>query len=236
MPIAIAKPGPVRPGVYARGAETVDLILKAALDVLIDEGAAAFTLRRIAAKCGMKVGNLSYHFPRKEALVQLLLEEMLASYEDILDSTVRLPGLSPEERLEMVITICLDDITSKRTTRLFTELWALANHNAFIADRVEAFYRTVHGIIGVFVHELNPVLSPKEVELVALYISASMEGTTPFLGHAKPWRGEMDRIRNLSVAALVHLAKTVTPGDIRGAEEPVSLKTGTAAGKAARRS
>lgn len=236
MSSAVSKPMLVRPGVYARGAETVDLILKAALEVLIDEGAGAFTLRRIAAKCGMKVGNLSYHFPRKEALVQLLLEEMLASYEQILDSTVRLPDLSPEERLEMVITICLDDITSKRTTRLFTELWALANHNAVIADRVESFYRTVHAIIAVFVKELNPALSPEDAELVALYISASMEGTTPFLGYAKPWRGDMDRLKTLSIAALVHLAKTVTPGDIRGTEEPVSLKTGTAGGRTARRS
>lgn len=52
---------PSRPGIYARGSETVDQILKAALDVLIDEGADAFTLRRIAARCDMKVGNVSYH-------------------------------------------------------------------------------------------------------------------------------------------------------------------------------
>ncbi|KAK0348191.1 hypothetical protein LTR94_038211, partial [Friedmanniomyces endolithicus] len=59
-----------RPGIYARGTETVDTILRAALDLLIDEGATAFTIRRIAARCDMKVGNVSYHFPRKEMLVQ----------------------------------------------------------------------------------------------------------------------------------------------------------------------
>ena len=235
MSDVIAKPAPSRPGIYARGAETVDLILKAALEVLIDEGAAAFTLRRIAAKCGMKVGNLSYHFPRKEALIQLLLDEMLASYEEILDSTVRLPGLSPEERLELVITICLDDIQGKRTTRLFTELWALANHNEFIAERVGTFYRTVHGIIGVFVKELNPRLSADEVELVALYISASMEGTTPFMGFAKPWEADMPRIKNLAIVALVHLAKTVTSEDIRGSKEPFMLRGGRQEGESARK-
>jgi AcrR family transcriptional regulator len=225
----------LRPGVYARGAETVDLILKAALEVLLDEGASGFSLRRIAAKCGMKVGNLSYHFPRKEALVQLLLEEILESYGRILDRTVREPDLTSEERLLAVIDICLADIESKRTTHLFTELWALANHNAFIADRVQAFYRSVHDIIGEYVHELNPALAPDEVQVVALYISASMEGTTPFLGHNKPWQSQMGRIRNLSAKTLLHLAKTVTPGDIRGPEEPVQLKPRSPKGGNARR-
>ncbi|MCX7283483.1 MAG: helix-turn-helix domain containing protein [Novosphingobium sp.] len=65
-------PSAPRPGTYARGTETVDAIIKAALRVLIDEGAGAFTIRRIAAECGMKVGNVSYHFPRKELLIQTL--------------------------------------------------------------------------------------------------------------------------------------------------------------------
>src|SRR6188768_224930 len=148
-----------RPGIYTRGTETVDSILKAALSVLIDEGAAAFTIRRIAAACGMKVGNVSYHFPRKEMLVQVLLDELVASYDAKLELRVRQPSLSAEERLRIVIRMCLDDICSKRTTRLFTELWALANHNDLIADRVRAFYRKVHDVIAEYVSALNPQLS-----------------------------------------------------------------------------
>lgn len=207
---------PTRPGTYARGTQKVDKILKAALAVLIDEGAGGFTLRRIAARCDMQVGNLSYHFPRKEALVQLLLEEMMQSYEGLLDRAVRQKGLTPEERLARVITICLDDIATRRTTHLFTELWALANHNAVIAGRVESFYRSVHIIIGDFVRDLNPALGSDDIAAVALYISASMEGTTPFLGHGKPWASKMPQIRAITVKALVDLVKTITSADLRG--------------------
>lgn len=217
------KPSTRRPGIYARGTEKVDLILKAALDVLIDEGAGAFSLRRIAARCGMTVGNLSYHFPRKEMLVQLMLEELLDGYDMLLDSTVRQPDLLPQERLAKIVTLCLDDITTKRTTHLFTELWALANHDAVIADRVESFYRKVHENIGDFVGKLNPALSPEEVRLVALYISASMEGTTPFLGYGKLWQDKMPAIRNIAVKALVDLARTITPADIHGETPPQSF-------------
>jgi len=205
---------PTRPGTYARGSETVDAILKAARTVLIEEGASAFTIRRIAAECGMKVGNVSYHFPRKEMLIQILLDELLEHYDKLLEDRVRQPDLTAEERLRLIIVICLDDIAGKRTTRLFTELWALANQNEFVADRVRAFYQGVHDFIGEYVAALNPALSPDDVHTVALYISASMEGSTPFLGFEKPWAAKMPAFRAIAVHALVALAKTVTPDQI----------------------
>jgi AcrR family transcriptional regulator len=205
-----------RPGTYSRGTETVDAILKAALSVLIDEGAAAFTIRRIAAACGMKVGNVSYHFPRKEMLVQVLLDELLANYEKVLEDRVRQPDLTTEERLRLLIVICLEDIAGKRTTRLFTELWALANHNEFIADRVRGFYQRVHDFIGEYVAVLNPALSEDEVRTVAIYISASMEGSTPFLGFEKPWADRMVAYTSIAAHALVSLAKTITSAEIAG--------------------
>ena len=206
----------VRPGTYARGTETVDAILKAAHTVLIDEGVSAFTIRRIAAECGMKVGNVSYHFPRKEMLIQVLLDELLESYDMLLDSRVRQPDLTTEERLRLLIVICLKDIAGKRTTRLFTELWALSNHNEFVADRVRAFYEKVHKFIGEYVALLNPALSAGDVETVALYISASMEGATPFLGYDKPWNAKMPNFINIAAMSLVALAKTITPDQING--------------------
>ncbi|WP_420143355.1 TetR/AcrR family transcriptional regulator [Sphingobium sp.] len=218
---------PSRPGIYAKGTETVDAILKAAMDVLIDEGADAFTIRRIAARCDMKVGNVSYHFPRKEMLIQFLLDELVDSYGKLLDEVVQKPGLNAEERLKLVIILCLDDIGSKRTTHLFTELWALANHNAVVAERVKGFYDRVHGVIGDHVAAINPALSPDDVRTVALFISATMEGATPFLGHGKPWADRMPAFTALAVQSLVTLARTATSADIAalapvavGAREP----------------
>lgn len=203
-----------RPGVYARGAETVDTILKSALAVLIDEGAAAFTIRNIAAHSGMKVGNVSYHFPRKEMLIQVLLDDLFESYDKLLEATVRQPELPAEDRLRLVIILCLNDIRTKRTSHLFTELWALANHNGFVADRVRSFYQKVQNAIGEYVAELNPRLGPDEVHAVALFISASMEGATPFLGYQKPWARNMEAYIAIATRSLIDLAKTITPEEI----------------------
>jgi hypothetical protein len=140
-------------------------------------------------------------------LVQVLLDELLANYEKVLEDRVRQPDLTTEERLRLLIVICLEDIAGKRTTRLFTELWALANHNEFIADRVRGFYQRVHDFIGEYVAVLNPALSEDEVRTVAIYISASMEGSTPSLvlkslGPTGWWP-----IRQLPPMRLFHLPK-----------------------------
>jgi AcrR family transcriptional regulator len=211
---ATTRRAPARPGVYSRGAETVDAILDAALAVLVDEGASAFTFRRIAARCGMKVGNVSYHFARKELLIQLLLDDLLDYYEGMLDAGVRQPGVCPEDQLRLMIELVLDDIGNKRTTHVFTELWALANHDAFVAERVAAFYARAHRNIAAAVAPLNPALSAADVDVVARFISASMEGSTIFAGHGKPWTNQMPQLKGIAVTALVHLAKSITPAEI----------------------
>jgi AcrR family transcriptional regulator len=205
----------VRPGVYSRGSATVDAILKAALHVLIEEGAAAFTLRRIAAVCGVQVGNVSRHFPRKEMLVQVLLEEFLAAAEPLVGRNSLLSEMSAQDALAMVIEGTLDEIDTKRTTHLFIELWAMANHNDFVAGRLETLYGRVHKLIGSLVTQLNPSLGPDEVETVSLFINASMEGTTVLAGYGKPWEAKMPQIKALALKSLIHLATTITPEEIR---------------------
>ena len=175
-------------------------------------------IRRIAAECGMKVGNVSYHFPRKELLIQVLLDDLLDSYDRLLEHRVRQPDISTEERLRLIIVLCLDDISRMRSTRLFTELWALANHNPFIADRVRAFYQKVYDFIAEYVAVLNPALSPDDVQTVAIYISTTMEGTTPFAGFEKPWAHEMPRLKAIAVDNLITLARTIRPEVIRQAQ------------------
>ena len=206
---------PSRPGIYSRGSDTVDAILRAALHVLIEEGASAFTLRRIATECGLKVGNVSRHFPRKEMLVQVLLEELLSPNAGEVRSYLKEAGRTPEESLAIVIGGSLDEISTKKMTHLFTELWAMANHNAFVAERVEMVYRFTHGLIASFVAELNPALSPGEVEIVSVYISATIEGSTVVAGYGRLCSDLMPQIRAIAIKQLVAFAKNVTPEEIR---------------------
>lgn len=204
-----------REGSYACGIETIEQILRAALRVLVEEGSRAFTLRRIAAECGMKVGNLSYYFPRKENLVQELLEAILNGYGDIAADMLESTSAQPEERLRRIISFTLDDIRSKRTTNLFPELWALANHDARVNALVQDFYARAQLVIATTVAAVNPALSEDDCRTVALFISATMEGTTIFAGYEKPWETRMPQIKALAVKSLIDLVRTLSPTDLR---------------------
>ncbi len=205
-----------REGGYARGQEVVEQILYAALNVLIEQGSKALTLRRIASECGMKAGNLAYYFPSKEELLRELLNALISSYEDAFDDIVHDPAESPEKRLEKLVVLILDDITSKKTTRVFPELWALSNHDPFVQERVTELYQRARVAILELVEEINPALPADERELLALFISASMEGMTIFAGFEKPWVKEMPALERLAVKSFIHLIGSLKPGEVRG--------------------
>ncbi len=98
------------------------------------------TLREIAIEAGTTIGNLTYHFPRKEAL---LLEIQHELYTDFLRMTV-------EERdgrdLIEVLAKSLKQIQANRTDNAFfyTNIVELSHDSPAIASSVEEFRRRVY--------------------------------------------------------------------------------------------
>ena len=203
-----------REGGYARGQEGLEQILYAALNILVEQGSKALTLRRIASECGMKAGNLAYYFPSKEELLRELLNAIISSYEDAFEVIVHDPGASAEKRLEKLVVLILDDITTKKTSRVFPELWALSNYDPFVQERVTELYERARVGINELIAEINPALPADEREVVALFISATMEGMTIFAGYDKPWRAEMPAIERIAVKSFLHLIASLKPGEI----------------------
>lgn len=207
--------GLVRPGRSPRGSKTVEKILRAAIQVLIDEGSTAFTLKRIAEECGLQIGNVTRHFPRKEMLVQLLVHEILSLSDELLKRRVYEPRLSPETALALVITGSMEGAKAKGTTHLVTELWAMSNHNEFVADRMQSLYDYTHKLIGSFVKQINSSLDEEEVEVVSIFINAAIEGTTVLAGYGKPWEAKIPLLKTIAANSLVRIVKTITPDEVR---------------------
>jgi len=203
-----------REGGYSKGHETRELILRTALSVLIEEGYQAMSMRRIAAACGMKFGNLTYHYRSRADLVRELLDAVVRAYEVEFDQIVHMPGVPPEERLRRICLLVLDDIRSKKTTGFFPEMWALSNHESFVLERVQELYVRARAPIVEIVTEMRPDLPSAERELIALFISGSMEGMTIFAGHEKPYEPQMSALARIAVYSFCQLVKTISAGDI----------------------
>ena len=164
----------------------------------------------------MKVGNVSRHFPRKEMLVQVLLDELLSPTVGEARTSLKNQGLPAEEALALIIGGTLDETKTKKMTHLFTELWAMGNHNEFVAERLDMVYQYMHNLVASYVSELNPALSPAEVEIVTLYISTSIEGSTILAGYGKRWEAMMPQLKTFAVKSLINLVKTITPEEVTG--------------------
>jgi AcrR family transcriptional regulator len=196
------------------GQEGLEQILYAALKILVEQGSKALTLRRIASECGMKAGNLAYYFKSKEELLRELLNAIISSYEDAFGVILHDPSDSADKRLERIVVLILDDITTKKTTRVFPELWAMSNHDPFVQERGNELYQRARAAILELVEEINPALPANEREIVALFISASMEGMTTFAGYEKPWREQMPAIERIAIKSFLHIIHTLKPGEI----------------------
>ncbi|KPF93716.1 TetR family transcriptional regulator [Novosphingobium sp. AAP83] len=205
---------PDREGGYLKGHETRELILRTALSIVIERGYKAMSMRGVAAACGMKFGNLTYHYRSREDLVRELMEAVISSYEREFETIMIMPGVPAEERLRRLCMLLLDDIRSKKTTRFFPELWALSNHDQFVLERVQDLYVRARAPILEIVKEMRPDLSDAECEIVALFISASMEGMTIFAGYEKPFEKRMPELEHLAVLSFCNLVKTLAPGEL----------------------
>jgi AcrR family transcriptional regulator len=162
--------------VIEKGRRSVDEILDAATELLAEEGYAALSTRKVAARAGMRPGNLQYYFPAKRDMVRALLERYLERSLERLAQRVERGGQSPEARLRSAIDGILSQQESALDCTLFREIWALASHDADVARAMSDFYRQYRAHLGEALRSVSPGLGRGESQRLAVAIVAMLEG------------------------------------------------------------
>lgn len=199
-----------------RGRKVVSEILNAARDVLVEEGYPRLTMRNVAERVGMTVGNLSYYFPSKEALLHDLLEAVIQGYVEDFDRITERSQATPADQLEELIRFLMRDLGTKETTGFFPELWALAAHDEVAAAEMEKVYAIERGVIEKIIGRMRPDLPPADRVVLALYVSATIEGHTMFIGYRRAMAAQAAASVNVATAALVELVRSISSQTIRG--------------------
>jgi len=75
--------------VQARSAASVEAILEATVQVLLDVGKERLTTTRVATRAGVSVGTLYQYFPNKSALLQAVLKRHLNSVTEAVEAVCR---------------------------------------------------------------------------------------------------------------------------------------------------
>jgi AcrR family transcriptional regulator len=110
------------------------LVIKAAQEIIAEQGYAAASARTVAARCGISPGTLTYHFPSMDSLLGAALREASIGYTT---SAIRSARSFPRahDRLMSLIDAALPSSPdASRNWRLWMEYWARASHSPELAE------------------------------------------------------------------------------------------------------
>ena len=218
-----------------RGQQTALAILTAARDVLVEQGFPRLTMRNIASRAGMTVGHLSYYYANKEDLLHDLIDAVIEGYVEEFDRISEDSGRTAESRLEELMRFIIGDLATPETTAFFPALWAHSIHDEFAARELNHMYEVERAVFHRLIAEIRPDLGKRDCELLALFMTASIEGHTVFIGHRRARRSSASSIANITVVSMLSLVRTILADEISGASAPVRAVRRTSAVRRASR-
>jgi AcrR family transcriptional regulator len=186
---------PRKSPVQARSTNSVNAILEATIQVLLDVGKERLTTTRVAQRAGVSVGTLYQYFPNKSALLQAALRNHLESVAEALEEVCRKERTSP---LPQLVTRLVDTFLEAKMKDLkaSTALYSVSSDvdGSRIAREVGA--RINKTIVGVLAAAREPL--GKDPRLVASLIQGAMAGVSRCLlespspeKHLQPLRKEL---------------------------------------------
>ncbi|WP_068111966.1 TetR/AcrR family transcriptional regulator [Tropicimonas marinistellae] len=116
------------------------LILDATEALLLEIGNAELTMRKVASRAGISLGNLQYHFSTREDLLLALLLRFLEPYEANLNRRAADGSADLTETLHSLFREVLTHPDFDRYSVIFKEIWAAATHSADIRAALDAYY------------------------------------------------------------------------------------------------
>jgi AcrR family transcriptional regulator len=164
----------------AKGGQTILTILKAAREVFVREGHAGLSMRMVAEEAGVALGNVSYYFPSKRALLEAMLREELADY---VEEHIRQFESARDSPLEILLNVVEFYVANARGShRFFFQMWGYAGADDSARALVRELYRPIGRFILSMVRAANPSLSETRARQIVLQIFALEEGVKLFIG------------------------------------------------------
>lgn len=208
LPVATrARAMPADPGTYAKGKLRASGILDAAIELLIEHGYHNLSMRKVAQHAGVRLGNLQHYFPTRDELVKAMLDRMIEGYLGRFEQ-IRRTGDDPQREFRAIVESVILDLGKRRTTVFFPELWSLSNHEPHVTRYMDQMYERYRQVLGAAIARMNPALSPLQVRRLALFVSASIEGHTAFIGYRKPWRAETAHVVDIALQSFEWLIRS----------------------------
>ncbi len=129
----------------------------------------------------------------------------------IFDAILADEQLGPEDRLLKVVDLIIDDLTTRKTSLLFPELWNLSNRDPFVKERMDDLYARSRVAFIQIVAEMRPDLTEQQRMDLIVFMQASMEGHTVFTGHNREFEKRTATIITIAQQSFLNLIQTYQP-------------------------
>ena len=155
-------------------------ILTAAYDIFVREGHAGFTLRKVAAEAGIAVGNLTYHYATKQALIEAMMYEAMADYAQAHLAIYEKWRDKPLEVLLKTVTFYVR--SAKEHSAFLLQMWGYAGSCDNVKIQLQSLYKPIESFFYGLIGKANPQLNDAQIRRVNLQIYSLVEGYRLFIG------------------------------------------------------
>jgi AcrR family transcriptional regulator len=152
-------------------------IIRCALEVFVQEGYAAVTLRRVADELGISKGNLSYHFPNKNLLLGAVVEDFLRRYEEAHENVISSFGSDVPGRMRSYLSFLVRDAQDTHSQGFFFQLWSMSSYRKDIARYKDRVYEHFLAQLRIELSLARPDLSKVVQIRKAFTIMSLLEGS-----------------------------------------------------------
>ncbi|SOC83050.1 transcriptional regulator, TetR family [Ensifer adhaerens] len=188
-----------------KGRQRVKLLLEAALEVIEAEGFEGMSLRSVARKTSITIGNLQHYFPSHEALLRAVTRYILYNYLLEYDRLAELHADDPERQFEATIHFLIEDCKSRRTNSVFFSLWALSQRNEFVSDLMDLMYTDHRRSLERQIAQINPDIAPDRLPKIAALIAVQIEGLMLLISSGRPKHEELIGIEDECMRQIMNL-------------------------------
>lgn len=183
---------PRKSPVQARSVASVDAILKATIQVLLNVGKEGLTTTRVALRAGVSVGTLYQYFPNKRALLQAALKSHLTDVAEAVELVCReQEGRTLRQMATALVTVFLH--AKMRVAKTSTALYSVSSDvdGAKIVQEIAA--RLHKAIVRMLRTASNPLAT--DPQLVATMLQGSMSGVIRTLLESPTPEKQFDTLR-----------------------------------------
>jgi len=160
-------------------------ILHEASHLLATEGAAGFSVRKVAKASNISLGHLQHYYGDRKTLMLAILESVTVSVDLYLQETIAtLPNAN--DRIIAVAQHVLDQGAVEQSFRLTREFWAMSARDPAIAEGIRELNNTALRFFKKTVLEANSQLSEEVASTKAALALATLAGAFLFNGKDVP--------------------------------------------------